>query len=273
MLILPRCLDTISSRVVASVAGFALLVGCGGGGSSQGARTWTFGLGDLAAEQAYYESSDGGAIHRYADKTAPDVFIKYMKSGDKFLAVNPTLLGAFSPKVQFFFTLHEYGHFYRGDPGIVTGVPDLTEEWLADAYATRVFFAEYDAYTVQQCAIELAALALPGDATHPSSTARAAYMQDVLYALIANERNVPAPPGVSNLLPPTGWLVASDTTGLVTDVFVDSIPVGGPIPDGSIVLEMMPGAYRIDLYDDITGFRYWTGIATITNGKTTYTPF
>src|SRR5678816_2720454 len=78
MFVLPKSVVTIASRIVAGGAGLALLVGCGGGGSSQGARTWTFGLGDLSAETAYLDTKGGGAITEYSDPAAPEATVLYL---------------------------------------------------------------------------------------------------------------------------------------------------------------------------------------------------
>lgn len=255
--------------------GVAGLCGCGGGGGSgQVVRaTWTFGLGDLAAETDYFNSWGAGTITVDSDSNAPEAAIAFLDCGSRFIVKNSVLLNVYPPDLQVFVLAHEFGHHYRGDRWRLLGVTDLAEEWIADAYAMRVVFAAFGDAFAQDCIVQMAAMGSPGDSTHPGSFQRAGYMQSILNAVLVNERSVPAPPGVSDLLPSTGTLIASDTLGLVTDVFVDSTFEGGPIPCGSIALDLKPGNHRVDLIDDITGHLWWTGIVTVDHGQTAFAPF
>jgi len=210
-----------------------------------------------------------GAITVVTDPTTPDTCcFATIVAGQRYILLHPNFF-SLPAATQSLFLGHEHGHHYLQHE--TTPTQGFSKEYSADAYGIRVL-ASTEGLSVAQLAISiLATLNSPGDATHPSSSQRAAYMTSVLSAMQSNPSNVPAPP-TSPPATQTGVLVVLNPTSEPGAVYINLSYLGVLAPGQYASVTLPAGTYRIDLQGQISGLFYNPVFVSLNAGQTVTVP-
>lgn len=225
-------------------------------------------LGNIQAEVAYVQTHGQGQVVERVDPNTPDpCCFSTIVGGQRVILLNPNFL-SYPPAAQQFFLGHEYGHHYLNHSQMV----GFRNEYEADAFGIRVTAAASSVGTAQQAIAFMQASPNGGDATHPSTSQRVAYMTQVLNAFVSDPTNVPAPPVSQG--PTFGVLIVTNTTPEPGFVFINlnANPVALLASGASTSFQLTPGRYRIDLQGQITGVFYIPAIVDVVAGQTVRVP-
>jgi len=214
-------------------------------------------LGALDQEIAYAQSSGHNQVV-VSSLAIQNVGVALTINGERQIVLNPSFLGQ-PPLVQTFFRYHELGHHYF-DHRVPGGCQ--YHEYEADAFAIRVMarsegenaarsvIAWFQSLTAQAPSICIA------NSSHPACTARAAYMESVLAAVLpviagsSGADSVPAIPVAAGSCtgPQTAQILAINTTSLVLEVGINGGLTGAVLQPGQCALiPVTPGSYVVDL--------------------------